>query len=52
MEFRYDNIILKRMKKITRIKNRDGNLVIYVQECDKYKEREWKTRNFEKTLDK
>ena len=40
MEFRYENITLKYMKNITRIKNRDGDFIIYVQKCDKYKERE------------
>lgn len=44
MEFRYENILLKRMKEVTRLKNRDGKIIIYVQKCDKYREREWKTR--------
>lgn len=46
MEFRYENILLKYMKEVTRKVNKDGNLIIYVQKCDKYREREWKTRKF------
>lgn len=32
------------MKEITRLSDYDGNLVIYVQKCKKFKKNEWKTR--------
>lgn len=48
MEFRYENILLKRMKEVIRKKNKDDKIIIYVQKCDKYREREWKTRKSKK----
>nr|DAX01478.1 MAG TPA: hypothetical protein [Bacteriophage sp.] len=44
IEFRYSNIILKHMQEVTRVKNKDGNIIIYVQKCKKYTKKEWKTR--------
>lgn len=40
--YRYNNIKTKNMKKISRIKNKDGNFVIYVEECSKFTNRMFK----------
>ena len=40
--YRYNDIKMKYMKKITRCKNRDGNIVIYVEECSKFTRRMFK----------
>lgn len=43
MEFRYENIKLKYMKKITVKKNKDNKPIIYVQKCDNFSKNVWKT---------
>ena len=43
MEYRYENIKLKCMEKIETKKNKDGNDVIYVQECYKFSKRTFNT---------
>ena len=42
MMYRYNNIQTKYMKKVDRLKNRDGNIVIYVEKCSKFTERKFK----------
>lgn len=42
MEYRYENIRLKYMKKITRIASYDERIIIYVSECDKFQKNMWK----------
>lgn len=49
MEFRYENIKLKHMQKIRIKNNYDKKPVIYVEECSKFKRREWKNREKIKT---
>ena len=44
MEFRYENIKLKFMQKISIKNNYDNKPVIYVEECSKFAPKEWKTR--------
>jgi len=44
MEFRYKNIELKYMEKITRMPNKDGDLVIYVLKCKKMQRKIWKSK--------
>ena len=40
--YRYNNIQTKDMKKVSRLKNRDGEMVIYVEECVKFTRRVFK----------
>ena len=40
--YRYKNVKTKHMKKINRLKNKDGELVIYVEKCSKFTERMFK----------
>lgn len=42
MAYRYNNIRTKYMKKVHRKKNKDGNIVIYVEKCSKFTERMFK----------
>lgn len=37
--YRYSNVQTKFMKKVHRMKNRDGEMVIYVEECSKFTKR-------------
>ena len=37
--YRYQNVQTKYMKRVHRNKNRDGDIVIYVEECTKFKKR-------------
>ena len=48
MPFRYKNIELECMRKVTRETNKDGNIVIYVEECNKFEKKHWK---YYETLD-
>jgi len=40
--YRYNNIQTKSMKKVSRIENKDGNIVIYVEECNNFIKRKFK----------
>lgn len=48
MEFRYKNIELKFMQKISIKNNCDKSPIIYVQECSKFKPNKWKQEKFVK----
>lgn len=40
--YRYNNIQTKQMKKVSRKENKDGNIVIYVEECNNFIKRKFK----------
>lgn len=42
MGYRYNNIQTKKMKKVSRVENKDGNIIIYVEECDDFIKRKFK----------
>lgn len=42
MVYRYNNIQTKSMKEVSRIENRDGNTIIFVEKCDNFKKRKFK----------
>lgn len=49
IEFRYNNIKLKRMEEITIEKNKDGKEIIFVQKCSKFSKRNpFRRKNFKK----
>ena len=41
MEYRYENIKLKYMTVIKRMKSYDGKIIIYVNKCDKFEKKSW-----------
>ena len=42
MAYRYNNVRTKCMKKVHKLINKDGNTIIYVEECSKFTERMFK----------
>ena len=42
MGYRYNNVQTKFMEKVSKQENKDGNTIIFVEECNNFKKRKFK----------